>query len=424
MKKIVFMVFLILLSSCAAYKPIEDFNGLNIVVANDLHYAHQSMIGNHERSRDITLKADGKQINYLPEIIEAFVYQMKQEQPDVIILNGDIVFNGERDNHIYLSKLLSDLDALVLINPGNHDIDSPDAIRMNEYRSYRMGSVTQDEFKKIYQNYGYHQASSQDFYSLSYKVKVSDSLHIVMLDSRCDSRCEDLNDGLIKPETLAWLENELKTSKDENAEVIVASHHSVLIHYPRLREGFVIQNDKELKELLNKYDVKLVLTGHIHVQHIATETNLVDIATQSLAVYKNQYGVINYIPHDSLSYKTESVDVSAYAKEQQWDNLELLNFEKTSLDTMTYVNYRRTALRLFDEFSILDEQDLLDIASFDGKIKAYYFSGQLSQFKDEILQDEHFKHLIEKYEHDTRSLMNSLEYFSNRDHTQIKIDLK
>lgn len=417
------MVFLLVLSACQPDVQIGNKDELKIVVANDLHFAHQSIIGNHERSQDITTKADGKQINYLGELTEAFIDQMKREKPDVIILNGDIVFNGERDNHLYLIDLLSQLDALILVNPGNHDIDSKDAIMMKPHQSYRMGSVTSKEFEKLYHQFGYKQARSKDHYSLSYIVEVSDSLDIVMLDSRCDQSCEDIHGGQIKPETLDWLESELKLSKEKDKDILVASHHPILVHYQRLRNGFTINNDQEVIELLNKYDVKLTLSGHIHVQHIATESDLVDITTQAMSVYQNQVGVIQYKPQKHFKYSTQHIDVSAYAQSQGWDNPELLNFDKTALETITYVNYRRTALRLFDEMNILDEDELLDIASYDAKIKAHYFSGQLENKLSEFLEDPYFNELVEKYPQSTQNMISALENFGQRDHRNITIEL-
>lgn len=417
------MVFFILLSGCR-YRPLDDQKPLKIVVANDLHYAHQSMIFNHERTRELTFKADGKQINYIGEITDAFIEDMKQLKPDVIILNGDLVFNGERDNHQYLSKKLKALDSLVLVNTGNHDINSPSAIKMLPQRSHKVASVSDEEYQRIYRDFGFKQANSQDINSLSYKVEVSESLHIIMLDSRCDNSCENIHSGQIKAETLDWLDQQLEASKEMGAEVLLASHHNVLVHYPRLNEGFTINNHQQLIDLLNEYDVKLALSGHIHVQHIAQDDGLTDIATGSLAVYQNQFGIIDYIPKDSFEYRTQVVDVSGYAEKMKFDNLELLNFEKTSLQTITEVNYRKTAFRLYDEMMVIHEQDILNIASYDAKMKAYYFSGQLADSVDEFLSDDEFNRLNEDYSFETYNMRSAIKNFGDRDHRKIKINLK
>ena len=413
------MVFLLLLSSCSAqaYQPYGNDKSLKIVVANDLHYAHSSMIGNHKRSQSLSEKADGKVIPYLSEITESFIKEMAIEKPDVIILNGDLVFNGEKENHKQFSKLLNQLDTLVLVTTGNHDIDSADAIKITETESYPVASVSESEFKKIYQNYGYNQSRSVDNASLSYVVEVSDSLDIFMMDSRCDASCSNIEGGFFKTETLEWLEQQLKESASRNAEVIFVAHHNTLVHYEKLSAGFTIDNHDKLRELLKEYNVKLALSGHIHVQSIQQADGLVDVATQALSIYSNQYGVINYVPFDSFNYVTQKVDVSKHFTQ-------LPEFEAIAYETLHYANFRRTAFKLLDEGTISDEDDILNIADLDAQIKAYYFSGQLSKKKDEITSNPLYGQLWDQYPYEMRSLQNSIDNFGEKDHQKIYIDIE
>ncbi len=412
------MVFLLLLSSCSAqaYQPYGNDKSLKIVVANDLHYAHSSMIGNHKRSQSLSEKADGKVIPYLSEITESFIKEMAIEKPDVIILNGDLVFNGEKENHKQFSKLLNQLDTLVLVTTGNHDIDSADAIKITETESYPVASVSESEFKKIYQNYGYNQSRSVDNASLSYVVEVSDSLDIFMMDSRCDASCDNLHGGYFKANTLQWLENQLQASASRNAEILFVSHHNTLIHHEGLNEGFTIDNSDELLSLLKKYDVKLSLSGHIHVQSIQEENEIVDIATQALSIYSIQYGVVSYTPSTSFDYSTQKVDVSKYFEE-------IPQFESMAYNTIHYANYRRTAFKLLDDGSISDEDDLLSIAELDAQIKAYYFSGQLIHQKEAITKSATFTKMFEKYPFEMRKLQNAIDIFGQKDHQKIKVDI-
>ena len=412
------MVFLLLLSSCSAqaYQPYGNDKSLKIIVANDLHYAHSSMIGNHKRSQSLSEKADGKVIPYLSEITESFIKEMAIEKPDVIILNGDLVFNGEKENHKQFSKLLNQLDTLVLVTTGNHDIDSADAIKITETESYPVASVSESEFKKIYQNYGYNQSRSVDNASLSYVVEVSDSLDIFMMDSRCDASCDNLHGGYFKANTLQWLENQLQASASRNAEILFVSHHNTLIHHEGLNEGFTIDNSDELLSLLKKYDVKLSLSGHIHVQSIQEEKEIVDIATQALSIYSIQYGVVSYTPSTSFDYSTQKVDVSKYFEE-------IPQFESMAYNTIHYANYRRTAFKLLDDGSISDEDDLLSIAELDAQIKAYYFSGQLIHQKEAITKSATFTKMFEKYPFEMRKLQNAIDIFGQKDHQKIKVDI-
>lgn len=415
MKKMVFLLSLLLLTSCT-HQPLAKSSEVVIVVANDLHYAHETVIGNHSKSHELSQKADGKQINYLDVIVDAFIEEMKILKPDVIILNGDLVFNGERINHLKLSKRLKTLDSMVLVNPGNHDIESPNSIQIKEDVSRRIPSVSEKEFKKIYDSFGYKQAKSQDYFSLSYLVEVSHDLDILMLDSHILGE----NNGHIKKETLHWITNNLSKEK----ETIVAVHHNVLNHSSRLTKGFTLDNHAELLEVLKPFNVHLTLSGHIHLQSIVQNQEITDIATSSLAVYKNNYGIIKFNPNQSIEYQLKSTDVSQFAINRGFDNPELLDFEKTSLESMTNSNFRRTAFRLFDDYFMDDEENLLNLASLDAKTKAFYFSGQLYARKDEIYNDEFFDQLKELYPSEIKRIQESIDLFGNYDQTSIRIPLK
>ena len=81
MKKLILMVFLFAVTACS-YKRLEN-KPLKIVVANDMHYAHQSMIGDHPRSQELSLKADpSRQIIHVflpcrPANLKMFNYHYK-----------------------------------------------------------------------------------------------------------------------------------------------------------------------------------------------------------------------------------------------------------------------------------------------------------------------------------------------------------
>ena len=57
-------------------------------------------------------------------------------------------------------------------------------------------------------------------------------------------------------------------------------------------EGFMIKNAERIEELYGKYNVKLNLSGHMHIQHI--EKNIIsEIVTSSLA--GSPYHFANFI---------------------------------------------------------------------------------------------------------------------------------
>ncbi len=110
------------------------------------------------------------------------------------------------------------------------------------------------------------------------------------------------------------------------------------------------------------------------MQHTAqSDDGLWDIATSSLAVSPNQYAVLT-LSKDELSYQTEAVDVSSWARAQALDDPNLLNFadyaENFFKDTA-----RRQAL------AVISQDDRPEqLADFFAEINAAYFAGRMDRF--------------------------------------------
>ena len=76
-------------------------------------------------------------------------------------------------------------------------------------------------------------------------------------------------------------------------------HHNLLNHSDVIQEGFTVNDNKEVIDVFQNSKLDLVLSGHIHIQDIAsykkdTDT-MYDIATGSLAVNPHQYGVLEIL---------------------------------------------------------------------------------------------------------------------------------
>ena len=120
--------------------------------------------------------------------------------------------------------------------------------------------------------------------------------------------------GFISKETLKWINHCGKLAKDNSAKIIAVSHHNITNHSNYIYDGFTIDNNDEILSAFKKNDITLCFSGHIHFQSIndATLDNHIvkDIATSSLAMYPQKYGVAKFSKDNSLSYATSSVDMN------------------------------------------------------------------------------------------------------------------
>ena len=118
--------FCLCLMGCQS-KTLSEKEDLKIIVASDIHYFLKDYYQDCEWFEDSMLYGDGKMVTYGDEIVDAFVQAVIQEKPDLVVLTGDLSFNGEKGSHQKLAQKLEQLkekNIQVAVIPGNHDIDN------------------------------------------------------------------------------------------------------------------------------------------------------------------------------------------------------------------------------------------------------------------------------------------------------------
>lgn len=339
---------------------------VKIITATDIHYLSPSLTDYGSIFRETINSSDGKVIRYIDEIMSAFADEVISAAPDILILSGDLTFNGEKASHIDLADKLADIQKngiQVLVIPGNHDINSKTAANLIGDKYEYTDSVTSDEFKELYWDFGMKQAESVDPCSLSYLYIVNSDLCVLMLDTNA------YGENFVQDESYEWIEAQLKKAGKEHRKVITVSHQNLFAHNSLLSFGYQLYDAAELLELYNKYKVKLNLSGHIHMQHYMKD-GVTEVATSSLAVSPNQYGIIDF-SNNKFSYCTKAVDVSAWAERNSIDDSVLLDFSAYSEDffkNQTRVSETLQKINLKDEEKKLMAEALADI-------NANYFAG-------------------------------------------------
>ena len=404
MKRLLLLILCFLFVGCSStrlptipvYSAEEE---IKIYVATDLHYFSPKLTDNGSVFEEFVNSGDGKQINYIDTIVDAFVEEVLEEQPHVVILSGDLSLNGEYQSHLDLAEKLQKIREAgiqILVIPGNHDINSPYAREFIENEVYKTELVDPEAFTTIYKNFGYTDALSYDETTLSYCMPISEKLWVVMLDLS-----QYLNNtwfgadigGKITPETLEWLETILMEAEEKDITVLTVTHQNLLNHSSTLQEGYTIYNNYDLYKLMANYNVSLNLSGHIHIQHIQSKevesTSIYDIATSSLAVYNNQYGVLTFKPNQDFHYQTKELDIENYAKKHNLTNEDLLNFESYSYQFYTDLTYNKF-YKNFSTLSFLTEEEASLLAETMAMINPHYFSGTTSIIREDILSSEQY----------------------------------
>jgi 3',5'-cyclic AMP phosphodiesterase CpdA len=214
--------------------------------------------------------------------LEIILERLDSLELDFLLIPGDLTQHGEPENHAWVAERLAKLPYPVYVIPGNHDVPVPLADEV---------SIGLNDFPRYYGKLGYADATQ-----IYYMAQPLPGVRLIGLNS--NSFNEQGNQvGRVDSSQLTWLQRTLEQVQGEL--VIVMIHHNVVEHLPGqahhpLGRRYMLENAAELLQILHGAGVKLVFTGHLHVQDIAYQQGLYDVTTGSLVSYPHPYRVLQF----------------------------------------------------------------------------------------------------------------------------------
>ncbi|MDR1211101.1 MAG: metallophosphoesterase, partial [Spirochaetaceae bacterium] len=367
---------------------------ISIYITNDVHFLAPSLHDTGQRYRSLASGSDGKNIEALPALLGALGMTIEAEKPDILLINGDLTFNGEKQSHETLARYLEELEKTgikVFVLPGNHDIANPFARGFFDNELRVVPSISPGEFAAIYRDFGFAGALSRDRGSLSYVAEPFPGLRLLMLDS-----CKYVNNralgfpelgGVFSEATRKWIRGEAGKARRDGALLVVSLHHNIMDHHPLINEGFTIDDAESFQDLLAEEGIQFVLSGHIHAQEISVRQReagaVYDIATSALAVYPHQIGVLTAspaaVPDPSPGrspswewrYAVKAPDVESWAAGLADERFR--DFSQTSRDYFMRVSGNMARRRL--SASALSDEEIEALSRLMGLLNSRYFSG-------------------------------------------------
>ncbi|GKU23693.1 metallophosphoesterase [Clostridium folliculivorans] len=408
-KAVISISFMLVLVGCSSssIKLKEDYkiksgHDINFYVTTDLHYLSKSLTDNGEAFSKFVSSGDGKDLQYIDAITEAFTSNVKAKKPNVLIISGDLTTNGEKQSHLDLAKKLKTIEengTSVYVIPGNHDILNPYARGFKDDKQFVTDNISDKDFSKIYADFGYSEAISKDEGTLSYLATPTEDVWLLMLDTNKYKSNISLGapqlGGELSQKTLDWIKKCSDFAKEKGAHIITVMHHNILDHSEVVRKGFTLDNNEEALKIFKENKLDLVLSGHIHIQDIASDNKdnpeLYDIATNSLAAYPHQYGMLKYSSKDkSFTYSTAKVDVDGWSKSNGIKDKNLNNFAKYSEDYFGKFGYDMISKRLELQESYSDN-DLKLMSETMKTLNLRYFAGTENLNSKDVIGSEGFK---------------------------------
>jgi 3',5'-cyclic AMP phosphodiesterase CpdA len=208
-------------------------------------------------------------------------YQIEYENPDLIIIAGDITSMGYIEEYNNARNFINELLAVAetYVVPGNHD-------------ACNVGLI---HFRKLIGDRKFVQTDK------------SNDITIIGLDSSEP----DIHDGKIGFDQLEWLNDELnKIPRDRF--IIVTFHHHLLPIPQTGRERNILLDSGDTLKLLTSHGVNLILNGHKHVPNAWKVENMVILnsgTATTTRLYGDNYPSYNKIlirDKEILSYKIKT----------------------------------------------------------------------------------------------------------------------
>ena len=312
MRKI--LILLLLISSWSVFSQ----QSLKIAVISDPHYLSSKLakpsvaLNNYE-------VATGRNQKDLHAVLHEVISNLKNYQPDLLLIPGDITNHGERDSHIdFVQSLkpLSDNGTRIFVVPGNHDVNVPNSKKYDGNTPTPTSNVSAEEFAQIYAPYGYESALKRDTVSLSYLSEINDNIWLLAIDSNRhpEYKTSSISSGRILPTTLQWSLEILREAKSKDIIVLGMMHHGLVEHMPyqaAFFSDYLIDDWETNAQILSDNGLKVMFTGHFHSNDVTLFTSpkgnkVYDIETGSLAGYPFPYRLMT-LDNNALKIETEFI---------------------------------------------------------------------------------------------------------------------
>jgi 3',5'-cyclic AMP phosphodiesterase CpdA len=279
---------------------------LKIAVLSDLHYMDPSLIKADGSAFQMYLLQDRKLLAESSAILQEIIDELLIEKPDLVLISGDLTKDGELVCHQAVIKQLRILEAnriKVLVVPGNHDINNPDAVLFDGDNTEPVANISAEQFRSLYWEYGYGSSIATDPNSLSYISEPFKNLFVLAVDANeyyNNTSESSVTAGNIKDETMEWIETQLASLKSKKGKIVIGMmHHGVIEHFMGesvIFPDYLVDDRFARADDLMQAGLKVIFTGHFHgndaVQFASGSLTLTDIETGSPVSYNSPYRII------------------------------------------------------------------------------------------------------------------------------------
>ena len=303
-----------------------------------------------------------------------FAFLEKADEADIILIAGDLIFNGEKKSHEGFLKLLHSLKdhgKKIYVVTADHDFkwDQWGTFAFGENGRYSPEHTTREELTELYSDFGFGDAIAIDKEHLSYVAQLSEGIRLLALN--CDLK--ENGKYYFYPEQIEWIKEQTAKAKEDGQMMFAMCHYPILPGQPlfSIISPMVIRDAYKFASFLADEGVHMIFTGHMHNQSInvittAKGNKLYDITTGSIIAdpafirhitIKDENTVeIKSIPTPDFEWDTKGKTCKEYLSDM---------FDRMIVNVLT--DMRDDTPRMMNKFHIEDKGATKKILGIAGK---------------------------------------------------------
>lgn len=241
---------------------------LNFYLITDTHFFKNSL-GAYGKEYDEFMRFEQKCFAETESINNSvFDYLNKTNKTDIVLIAGDLSFNGEKESHLGFIKLLKELQnngKKVYVITAGHDFN--DNCRGYDNNGiHPVDGTKREELFDLYYEFGFKDAIAVDKKHLSYVAQLCDGVRLLALNNDGTDECRETYDE----EQIEWIKEQTKKAREDGQMMFAMNHYPLLPGQPifSLIGSAVQKNGTSITTMLADEGVHLVFTGHMHNQAI------------------------------------------------------------------------------------------------------------------------------------------------------------
>lgn len=333
-------------------------NNLSFYLVTDTHY-YDSSFKRSGPAYEKRSQTDQKCVAETPAIIDAgFAQLLDDDETNIILIPGDLVYRGEYQSHVgfrdRLYKLKEQGKKIYLITARHDYCEDGEQVEFDGESLVPVKGMPRSELRDFYKDFGFADAISEHRETMSYVAQIADGIRLLALN--CDGDCKNFKG--IWQNQMQWALEQIKAAKESGNYIFAMTHYPLLPFSPimNLIDDAHLTDWEQTATALADAGLDLIFTGHMHAQAITDYTTksgnkITDVQTGCFVGCPCAYRKITFVD-DGVVIKSYTINDFDYDKH----GLTAEQYFKWRFDRMINVKMNeilpKPAIKILDKFTL------------------------------------------------------------------------